>query len=70
MGRIELNSDQIFAGIEASRWWHSASSDQIFEISGAAGTGKTTSIKYILQEFAIALDKFIAPCDPGDTQHL
>jgi len=56
MGRIELNSDQIFAGIEASRWWHSASSDQIFEISGAAGTGKTTSIKYILQE--LGLDPF------------
>jgi len=50
---IELNSDQIFAYYEADKWWHSASSGQIFEISGAAGTGKTTSIKYILQQLGL-----------------
>lgn len=50
---IELNSDQIFASYEAERWWHSSSSDQVFEISGAAGTGKTTSIKYILQKLGL-----------------
>jgi exodeoxyribonuclease-5 len=53
MGAIELNSDQIFASYEAEKWWKSASSDQIFEISGAAGTGKTTSIKYILQKIGL-----------------
>lgn len=50
---VELNSDQIFAYYEAEKWWHSASSDQIFEISGAAGTGKTTSIRYILQQLGL-----------------
>ena len=50
---IELNSDQIFAYYEAEKWWHSASSGQIFEISGAAGTGKTTSIRYILQQLGL-----------------
>ena len=50
---IELNSDQIFAYYEADKWWHSASSDQVFEISGAAGTGKTTCIRYILEKIGL-----------------
>ena len=50
---IELNSDQIFASYEANKWWHSASSGQVFEISGAAGTGKTTTIKYILMDLGL-----------------
>lgn len=50
---IELNSDQIFASYEAEKFWRSASSGQVFEISGAAGTGKTTTIKYILTKLGL-----------------
>ena len=45
---IELNSDQIFAYYEAERWWNSASSGQIFEISGAAGTGKAQPLDTVI----------------------
>ena len=37
---IELNNDQLFTIMDLENWWHSASSKQVFEISGAAGTGK------------------------------
>lgn len=45
---IELNSDQIFAYYEAEKWWHSADSGQVFEISGAAGTGKSLPMNTII----------------------
>lgn len=36
---IELNNDQIYAVYDLEHWWHK-STKQVFEISGAAGTGK------------------------------
>lgn len=37
---IELNNDQIIANYKLEHWWHSYTSDQVIEVSGAAGTGK------------------------------
>lgn len=50
---IELNKDQIFASYEAQKWKANGYTDQVFEISGRAGTGKTTTVKYILQEMGL-----------------
>lgn len=45
---MELNNEQIIAVREASKWWKSRTK-QVFEISGPAGSGKTTLV-YILME--------------------
>lgn len=55
---IELNNDQIFASYEAKSWWKNRN-DQVFEIAGAAGTGKTTTIKYILKDIGIPINKVL-----------
>ena len=49
---ITLNEDQIYASYKAKDWWKEGN-EQIFEISGAAGTGKTTCCRYILQELGL-----------------
>lgn len=36
---IELNNEQIYAVYDMENWWHH-STEQLFQISGAAGTGK------------------------------
>lgn len=69
MAAIELNNDQIFAEYEANAWWHNQN-DQVFEIAGAAGTGKTTCIKYILHRLGIPIKKvlFVAFTGKAATQ--
>ena len=46
---IELNNDQIYALYDLEHWWHAASSDQVFEISGGPGTGKSFLVKYCIE---------------------
>ena len=36
---IELNNDQIYATLDLEHWWKTLP-QQVFEISGGAGTGK------------------------------
>lgn len=52
---IEFNSGQIRAIYAAEDWWKN-SNEQVFEISGAAGTGKTTLVKYIIERLGIGLE--------------
>lgn len=51
---IELNTQQIYASYEMEQWWHS-STKQVFEISGAAGTGKTTLVRYLIHKLGLDL---------------
>ena len=44
---IELNNDQIYAVYDLDNWWTKAN-DQVFEISGAAGTGKAQPIDTLI----------------------
>ncbi len=55
---IELNSQQLQASYMAQRWWNQRE-EQVFEISGAAGTGKTTVIRYVMDALNIDLDEVL-----------
>lgn len=50
---IELNNDQIYAVYDLEHWWHTQDK-QLFEISGAAGTGKTTLIRYFIERIGLS----------------
>lgn len=43
-------------GLKAGRKWFKKGMKQCFEISGGAGTGKTTLVKYIIQELGLTND--------------
>ena len=49
---IELNAQQKDTLEKLRDWWYNGTS-QTFEISGAAGTGKTTLIKYLIKELKL-----------------
>lgn len=49
---IELNNDQIYAIYDLEHWWNS-STKQVFEISGSAGTGKSTLVKYFIERIGL-----------------
>lgn len=36
---IELNNDQVYCIYDLEHWYRSSTSKQLFQISGAAGTG-------------------------------
>lgn len=55
---IELNNEQIYALYDLQHWWKS-STQQIFEISGAAGTGKTTLVRYLIDSIGLTLDEVL-----------
>lgn len=55
---IELNQDQIYAEYDLEHWWHN-STNQTFEIVGAAGTGKTTVIRYFIQQLGLDMDEVL-----------
>lgn len=51
---IDFNNEQLDALYDIENWWHSKN-DQVFEISGAAGTGKTTLIKYFIERIGLEM---------------
>lgn len=53
---IILNNDQIYASMKFESWWRSASSDQVFELDGPAGSGKTTIILYLIDKLGLNLE--------------
>lgn len=55
---MELGSEQVFAMYDAENWWHK-SNDQIFEIMGPAGSGKTTIILYLVERLGLTLDQVL-----------
>ena len=55
---IELNNDQIYATLDLEHWWKTLP-QQVFEISGGAGTGKTTCIMYFIQRIGLELDEVL-----------
>lgn len=56
---IEFNNEQIYAIYDMESWYHSASSDQVFEISGPAGSGKTTLIRYLIERLGLKYDEVL-----------
>lgn len=56
---IELNNEQVYAIYDLENWWHKADSKQVFEISGAAGTGKTTLVRYFIERLNLELDEVL-----------
>ena len=55
---IELNNEQIYAVYDLEHWWHS-STKQTFEISGPAGTGKTTLIRYFIDRLGLSYENVL-----------
>ena len=55
---VELTNDQVFAAYKAEDWWKNRTK-QVFEISGRAGSGKTYSIRYILQQLGVPIKKVL-----------
>jgi exodeoxyribonuclease V len=58
---IEFNNQQIYALYDIDNWWYK-SNDQVYELSGAAGTGKTTLVRYAIEKLGLELNEvaFIA----------
>lgn len=55
---IELNNEQIYAIYEGETWFNKQN-DQVFEISGPAGSGKTTLILYLIERLGLDLDQVL-----------
>lgn len=53
---IEFNDQQIYALYDIENWWN-IQNDQVYNLSGAAGTGKTTLIRYFIERIGMELDK-------------
>ena len=53
---FELNTGQLEGILKGESWWKSGNK-QTFEISGAAGTGKTTFTKYLIDRLGLELDE-------------
>jgi exodeoxyribonuclease-5 len=49
---IELNNEQIYAVYDMEKWWNS-STEQLFQISGASGTGKSTLVNYLIERIGL-----------------
>ena len=67
---IELNNEQIYLVYDLETWFHSSTSKQTYEISGAAGTGKTTVIKFFIEKLGLSYDEvlFVAFMGKAATQ--
>lgn len=53
---IEFNNDQIYALYKLEDWYNSQDK-QVFNLSGAAGTGKTTLIRYLIERLGLEQDE-------------
>lgn len=55
---IELNTEQVYAIYELEHWWHSKD-NQLFQITGGPGTGKTTLVRYFIERLGLSLDNVL-----------
>ena len=55
---FELNREQVFAMYDIENWWKNLP-NQVFEVSGSAGTGKTTLIRYAMEMLGIDLEDVV-----------
>lgn len=55
---IELSNDQIYAIYDLENWW-TRGTEQVFEVSGAGGTGKTTLIRYFIDRIGLKYDSVL-----------
>ena len=54
-----LNDEQSVALTKLRDWWYGYRYSRNFEISGAAGTGKTTLIKYLIQQIGLNINNVL-----------
>ena len=55
---IELNNDQIYASYKMENWWHH-STEQLFQISGGPGRGKTFLVRYLIDRVGLSYDEVL-----------
>ena len=55
---IELNTEQVYAIYELEHWWHSRD-NQLFQITGGPGTGKTTLVRYFIERLGLKLENVL-----------
>ncbi len=55
---IELNTEQVYAIYELEHWWHSKD-NQLFQITGGPGTGKTTLVRYFIDRLGLSLENVL-----------
>jgi len=55
---IELNTEQVYAIYELEHWWHSKD-NQLFQITGGPGTGKTTLVRYFIDRLGLNLENVL-----------
>lgn len=55
---IELNIEQVYAIYELEHWWHSKD-NQLFQITGGPGTGKTTLVRYFIDRLGLSLENVL-----------
>lgn len=56
---LNLNDEQRHAVNKLTAWWNDRDGKQVFEITGAAGTGKTTLIKYLMKKIGLFQDEVL-----------
>ena len=55
---LDLTNEQIFALYKGEDWYKHGTK-QIFEISGAAGTGKTSCVRYLIERLGLSYDQVL-----------
>ena len=63
---IELTNDQVYAIYDLENWWH-GTGNQVFEISGRPGSGKSFLIKYFIERIGLKLENVLM--DYEDNEH-
>lgn len=66
---IELNPEQIYTCMDMETWFRKGEK-QVYEISGAAGTGKTTLVLYLIEQLGLKKEEvlFVAYMGKAATQ--
>ena len=55
---VELTNDQVYAIYDLENWWN-GTGDQVFEISGRPGSGKSFLIKYFIDRIGLKLENVL-----------